>query len=193
MLTLANAGTAAFFANAINTETKGLDLVVSYGMKLGAGNFRADLSATHSKTNKVGGVMASEKLKGKEDIYFSEASRIYLESAVPRDKVNLTLTYSINKFNMFVRGVYFGPVDEPTVTVANQQTFPGKVITDLSFGYKLTKGLRLSVGANNLLDVYPEAYTNAANTGGNQFIYSRRVTQFGYNGRYVFGRLELNL
>lgn len=193
LLSLANAGTASFFANAINTETKGIDLVVAYGTKLGNGNFRADLSATHSKTNKVGDIMASDKLKGKENIYFSEASRIYLESAVPRDKVNLTLTYTIKKLNFFVRNVYFGPVDEPTATVANQQTFPGKVITDLALGYKLAKGFKLTIGANNLLDVYPDVYSNAANTGGNQFIYSRRVTQFGYNGRYVFGRLELNL
>ncbi|HEX8278074.1 MAG TPA: TonB-dependent receptor, partial [Segetibacter sp.] len=193
LLTLANAGTATFFANAINTETKGADLVVSYGTKLGGGNFRADFAAMHTQTEKVGDIMASDKLKGKENIYFSEASRLYLERAVPRDKLNLTLTYNIKNFNVFVRNVWFGPVDEPTVTTALLQTFRAKVITDLSFGYKLTKEFRVTVGANNLLDVYPDKYENPINTAGNQFIYSRSVTQFGYNGRYVFGRLELTL
>ncbi|MEJ7676727.1 MAG: TonB-dependent receptor [Segetibacter sp.] len=112
LLSLANAGTAAFFANAINTETKGLDVVISYGTRLGGGNFRADFSGTHTQTQKVGAVMASEKLKGKENVYFSESSRIYLESAVPRDKVNLTFTYGIKNVNFFIRNVYFGPVDE---------------------------------------------------------------------------------
>ena len=71
--------------------------------------------------------------------------------------------------------------------------YDSKLITDLSIGYKLTKSLRLSIGANNLLDVYPEKTADAATTGGNQFIYSRRVTQIGYNGRYLFGRIELTL
>jgi iron complex outermembrane receptor protein len=193
LLSQANASTAVFFANAINTETKGIDLVVSYGTKLGNGNFRADLAATHNQTNKVGPVMASELLKGKENIYFSEASRIYLESAVPRDKGNLTLTYNIKNLGFFVRNVYFGPVDEPTNVPAQEQTFKGRVLTDVSISYKLTKELRLTVGSNNVLDIYPDKYTNPANTSSSQFIYSRATTQFGYNGRYVFGRLELNL
>ena len=193
LLSQANATTAVFFANAINTETKGIDLVVSYGTRLGGGNFRADLAATHNQTNKVGAVMASDLLKGKENVYFSETSRIFLERAVPRDKANLTLTYGIKNLNFFVRNVYFGPVDEPTNTPANAQTFTGKVLTDVSVGYKLTKAVRLTVGANNVLDVYPDKYTNPANTANNQFIYSRAVTQFGFNGRYVFGRVELTL
>lgn len=193
LLSLANAGSASFFANAINTETKGVDLVISYGTKLGKGNFRADFAGTHSQTQKVGAVMASEKLKGKENVYFSELSRIYLERAVPRDKFNLTLTYSIKKINVFVRNVWFGPVDEPVNNPALGQKFGAKVITDFSLGYKITKELRASIGSNNVLDVYPDKYSNIANTASNQFIYSRSATQFGYNGRYVFARLELSL
>ncbi|HEX8356675.1 MAG TPA: TonB-dependent receptor, partial [Segetibacter sp.] len=193
LLSLANANRAQFFANAINTETKGVDVVISYGTRLGSGNFRADLAGTVSKTTQVGAVMASELLKGKESIYFSEASRIYLESSVPRVKANLTLTYGIGKFNIFARSVYFGAVDEATTTVAYLQTFDPRVITDFSIGYKLSKGTRISIGSNNIFDVYPEAVADPGNTGGNQFIYSRRATQIGYNGRYVFGRFELSL
>jgi iron complex outermembrane receptor protein len=136
--------------------------------------------------------MASEKLAGKENIYFSEASRIFLESSVPRIKANASLSYSINKWNFFVRSVYFGAVDEATTTVAYLQTFDPRVITDISVGYKIWKELRISVGSNNLFDVYPEAVADPGNTTSNQFIYSRRATQFGFNGRYVYGRLELN-
>ena len=192
LLSIANANRASFFANAINTETKGLDLVLSYGNKLGAGNFRADLVGTLTETKKVGDVKASEKLKGKESIYFSEASRIYLESSVPRTKAGLTITYTLGAWNFFVRNTYFGEVDEATTNTAFLQTFDAKVITDASIGFKIAKGLRLSIGANNVFDVYPEKVANAGNTGGNQFIFSRRATQFGYNGRYLFGRIELN-
>ncbi|WP_276504515.1 TonB-dependent receptor [Terrimonas pollutisoli] len=193
LLALANANRASFFANAINTETKGIDLVVSYNQKFGRGNFRADLTGTLSKTQQVGAIKASPKLAGKENIYFSESNRIFLEESVPRQKAGLTLTYAISKFNFFLRNVYFGEVTEATNIAATQQVYDSKVITDLSVGYKFTKNLRLTIGANNLLDIYPEKTTDVPTTGGNQFIYSRRVTQIGFNGRYLFGRIELNL
>jgi iron complex outermembrane receptor protein len=193
LLANANANRAQFFANAINTETKGIDLVVSYGMAIGGGNFRADLSGNITETKRVGDIKASALLAGKESIYFSESSRLFLESSVPKQKVGLTLTYGIGKFNFFLRNVFFGEVTEATNTVAAQQVYGSKVVTDLSLGYKITKSLRLSVGANNLLDVYPDETLDPATRTANQFIYSRRATQFGYNGRYIYGRLELNL
>ena len=193
LLALANANRASFFANAINTETRGIDLVLTYASKLGPGNFRADLSGTLTKTTRVGPIKASPKLVGKESIYFSESNRIFLEKSVPRQKAGLTLTYGINKLNFFLRNVYFGEVTEATNDPLTQQVYDSKIITDLSIGYKFTKNLRLSIGANNLLDVYPEKTSDVPTTGGNQFIYSRRITQIGFNGRFLFGRIELTL
>lgn len=193
LLAIANANRAQFFANAINTETKGVDLVVSYGTTLGDGTFRADLSGNITETQKVGAVKSSELLKGKENIYFSESSRLFLESSVPREKVGLTLTYNISKFNVFVRNVWFGEVTEAANSPTQQQVYGSKIISDLSLGYKLTDNVRVSVGANNLLDVYPDETLDPATRTSNQFIYSRRATQFGYNGRYLFARVELSL
>jgi iron complex outermembrane receptor protein len=193
LLSLANANRAAFFANAINSETKGIDVVFTYGTRLGGGSFRADFSGTYSYTQQVGDVMASEKLKGKENIYFSRASRIYLERTVPREKINVTLSYNIRRFNVFLRSVHFGSVEEATNDPNFYQTFGAKVVTDAAAGYKLTKAFKVSLGANNVFDVYPDLVSNPANTTNNQFRYSRRATQFGYNGRFLFARLELSL
>lgn len=193
LLSLANANRAAFFANAINSETKGIDVVATYNTRLGKGTFRVDLSGTYSYTQQVGEIHASEKLRGKENIYFSRTSRIYLERSVPREKINLTLAYNINRFNVFVRNVHFGTVEEATNDPAFYQTFGAKVITDVAAGYRISKEIKVSIGSNNLLDVYPDLIKNPSNTNNNQFRYSRRATQFGYNGRFLFARLELNL
>jgi iron complex outermembrane receptor protein len=193
LLAIANANRASFFANAINTETKGIDLVLSYGLGIGPGKFRADLTGNITETRRVGPIKASPKLAGKESIYFSESNRVFLERSVPRQKAGLTLTYGLNKLNFFIRTVWFGKVTEATNVKATQQVYDPRIITDVSIGYKITRSLRLSVGSNNILDVYPERTADAATTGGNQFVYSRRATQFGFNGRYIFGRLELNL
>ncbi len=193
LLSLANATGASFFANALDTDTKGLDVIVSYKSILGKGNFSADLAANFNKTEQVGPIHTSIKLSGKESTYFSNSNKVYLENVVPNTKANLALNYTINKFNFFLRNNYFGKVTEASNTIANQQRYAARVVTDLSIGYKLNKFTNITVGSNNLLDVYPEKIGIAANGNSGQFIYSRSAQQFGYNGRYIFARIDVNL
>ena len=192
LLDQANAKTARFFANAIDTETKGLDAVISYTDHFLKGQFQADLSGSFVKTIVVGAVKASPLLVGKEGTYFDRASRVYFESAVPHTKANLSLNYLRGKWGVFLRNVYFGPVDAATNVVSDYQTFGGKVVTDLSASYSLLSNLRLTLGANNILDIYPDK-TIGGNTGAGYFLYSRTSQQFGFNGRFIFARLALTL
>ncbi|MCO6488262.1 MAG: TonB-dependent receptor [Phaeodactylibacter sp.] len=188
----ANAEQANFFANSIDTRSQGIDIVLTHDLRFSGGTLKTSLSGIFSKTEKVGGVQTSAELEGLEDVYFDETSRIFLEEAVPRTKFNLTFNLSAGKFNAFLRNVYFGEVTEATNTVANQQVFSGKVITDLSAGYQLAKGINLTIGANNLLDIYPDENI-PANQGSGQFLYSRRSQQFGFMGRFAFARLIFTL
>ncbi|MCF6212805.1 MAG: TonB-dependent receptor [Flavobacteriaceae bacterium] len=190
----ANAGKAAFFANAIDTKSTGLDIVITHNGNLGEGKLRTDFSATFSKTQQVGPVKASPVLEaaGLTETYFDQTSRIYLEKAVPRAKANLTFNYAKDKFNMMLRNVYFGPVTEATNNIANQQEFSSKVVTDLTFGYKLSDTTKFTFGANNILDVYPDAAIQANRSSG-RFNYSRRSQQFGANGRFIFARLTFSV
>ena len=167
-------------------------MVLTHDWRFTGGSLKTSLSGIFSKTEKVGDVQTSAELEGLEDVYFDETSRIYLEEAVPRTKVNLTFNLNAGKLNVFLRNVYFGEVTEATNTVANQQVFSGKVITDLSVGYQLANAVNLTVGANNLLDVYPDENIEA-NQGSGQFLYSRRAQQFGFMGRYAFARLIFTL
>jgi len=188
----ANAERATFFANAIDTRTQGIDLVVSHQARIGSGiNLTTDLAATVSQTRQQGEIKASPQLEPIKSTYFDETSRIFLEDAVPTEKVNLTFNLAAKKWSVFLRNVYFGAVLEATNNLENQQEFAGKVITDLGLGYQVIKGLRISAGANNLLDVYPDQNV-PANQGDGQFLYSRRSQQFGFMGRFVYTRLSLN-
>ncbi|MDO5979289.1 TonB-dependent receptor [Flavivirga spongiicola] len=195
LLSQANASAASFFANAIDTESKGLDIVITHKANIGANaNLKSDLSGTFSKTKKVGAIKASQVLEdaGLVGTYFPEDSRIYLEEAVPRTKLNLTNNLTTGKFNVFLRNVWFGEVSEATTNVANQQVYGSKLVTDLSFGYKASESLTLTVGANNLLDVYPDR-TIEANRSSGRFDWSRRSQQFGVAGRFLFARLSFKL
>jgi iron complex outermembrane receptor protein len=191
LLAAANANRANFFVNAIDSRTQGVDIVTSYQTTFGKGSLRADLAATFAQTKLEGPIKTSPQLAGKEGTYFDETSRIFLEAAVPRQKVNLTLNYRVNKFNIFFRNVYFGAVNEATNNVDNQQEFAAKVVSDLSVGYDIAKGTNFTIGANNLFDVYPDLAIPANQSSG-RFLYSRRSQQFGTNGRYVFARLNFS-
>jgi iron complex outermembrane receptor protein len=194
LLAEANAGSATFFANAIDTESYGVDLVVTHKANFENSNLRTDFALTVGQTHQVGEIHASEILEdaGLVDTYFDETSRIYLEEAVPRTKMNLTFNYNFSDFNIMLRGVYFGEVTEATNNVANQQIFGAKVVTDLSFSYLHSDNLRFTVGSSNLFDTYPDGNIEANRSSG-RFEYSRRSQQFGAGGRYLFARITFDL
>ncbi|WP_445196147.1 TonB-dependent receptor [Tamlana sedimenti] len=195
LLSQANASAASFFANAIDTESKGLDVVLTHRTNIGTNaQLKSDLSGTFSKTKRVGDIKASKVLEdaGLVGTYFPEDSRIYLEEAVPRTKVNLTNSLTSGNFNVFLRNVWFGEVSEATTNVANQQVYGSKLVTDLSLGYNMSESLTLTVGANNLLDVFPDRAIQANRSDG-RFDWSRRSQQFGIGGRFLFARLSFKL
>lgn len=172
----ANATKATFFANGIDTQSKGLDVVISHKADLGEGlTLKTDLSATFSNTRKVGDIHGSKILidNGQINNYYSESSRIYLEEAVPRVKANLTNSLAYKKFDFFLRNVYFGEVTDPNIADANgdgtinaivvngkvveneHPVWAAKIITDLSVGFKITTATKIVVGANNIFDIFP--------------------------------------
>jgi iron complex outermembrane receptor protein len=82
----ANATAATFFANAIDTQSKGIAVIKAYRKWV---NFKTDLSG--NLISKVGAINASAILEANGQVNkYSETSRIYLEEAVPRVKANLT-------------------------------------------------------------------------------------------------------
>ncbi len=183
----ASAGKAKFFTNGYDTESMGVDVVITHKMELGKGTLNNSLSGTFSETEVkdvksiIGVEILDEKLKG------------YIEDAMPRTKINLTNSYNIKKWNFLLRNVYFGAVNDPDFRgTATPVTYGAKIITDFTAAYDFSDNLKFAVGANNLLDVYP-GKVPTGNNYGRQFVFSRRTSQFGFNGRYVFGRVTFTL
>ncbi|PCJ98399.1 MAG: TonB-dependent receptor [Flavobacteriaceae bacterium] len=201
LLSQANATAASFFANAIDTRSKGLDVVLTHKAQLSdRWRLKSDLAGTFSQTEQVGDIKASQVLEnaGLVGTYFPEDSRVYLEEAVPSTKINLSNSLRSDKLVVFLRNVYFGEVTEATTNVDRQQIFGSKIITDLSVGYKCTDALTFTIGANNLLDVFPDRAAQTLADGGNnrssgRFDWSRRAQQFGVGGRFLFVRMSFTL
>lgn len=192
----ADATQARFFTNAIDTETIGLDLVISHETYFSdkrrlVNNFAL---STYT-TEQVGEIKASEVLAnaGLTDTYFGTRDKLFLERAQPRLKANLTHTLQAGDFTFFLRNAYFGKVTNPnSLSDGIHAVYGGKLITDLSIGHQLNPTTELTIGANNLFDVYPDQVLPGL-TSGNNFIYPRATSQFGINGRYLFFRLNFEI
>lgn len=216
---------ASFWTNGINSETKGIDLVISQKYNVIQDfTIRNDFALSYNTTKRVGELNVPQSIidAGGDPYkysFFPESSRIYLEEAIPKLKANLMTTFNIKKLDIYLRNSYFGKVTDPGATDVNLDGFSsvyehpeysGKLVTDLSFGYQVNEHLRLTLGVNNIGDVYPDrnnpatpAFTNTTPTlspapstdlsNANQFAYSRAVSQFGLNGRFGFARLSFKI
>ena len=209
----AGADRAAFFSNAIDTRSRGIDFVIAHSHSFKKGVIiRNDFAVTFSETKwdqtagEFGdGIKASPILreKGLVDTYFDQTSRIYLEQAIPRIKFILSSNLIVNKFNVYLRFTYFGETTEATnadifdkdlnlIDNTIDPYYSGKVVTDLSLGYQVLPNLSLTVGANNLLDTYPDLADETFTSSG-RFVYSRRSPQYSLGGRYLFARIVFAL
>lgn len=197
-----NVNGAQFFTNAIDTETKGLDVVISHNARFSGFKLDNSFAINLNKTQQVGDIHSAGLLQSPqlEKVYFSEKSRVYLEEAVPRVKASLSHNLSWKNANFYLRNTYFGKVTGADIIDVNgdgiidfneHQQIGDKIITDISAAYQFTKNVGLTLGVNNLFDIYPTKNLPAS-TNNDQFIYSRSTSQFGQNGRYVFARLNFN-
>jgi iron complex outermembrane receptor protein len=214
----AGANTASVFANAIDTRSRGIEGVLSYTKSWG-GNQSITFSLAHSSIQNRVKRGSDGKLiihgspvligTGQLNKYFTRADQARIEVNSPQTKDILTTQYKIGAYGILIRVSYFGHVSNWADSTnggnfsANafdggkveslDQTFGGKFITDLSLSYTINKILTINIGSDNLFDVYPDKQTHSGNTSSGRFTYSRSVSQFGFNGRYVYGRVTLNL
>ncbi len=179
---------AQFFSNAIDTRTKGIDLILSYNENIGPGKLTATLAGNYNDME-ITRVNTSDQLKGKEDIYLSPRERAFILASAPKTKINLNLNYKISKFNVNLQLVRF---DKVTLIGYDdfEQIYNPKVTTDLSFGYEFSKSLNLTLGSKNLLNRYPTLQTTQVTTGNTEGGGIFDPVQMGFSGRQVFARLN---
>jgi len=208
---------AVFFTNAVDTRTRGLDVVIGHNQPIGTGTLTLTLAGNVNQTTVQGAPKNSTTLPPDAvgNILFNRQERARLELAQPRSKFSLAANYRIGKFGVYARATRYGEVstydpntaapayDAATGRSLLDEYFSPQVVTDLSFSYKINKVLQITVGANNLLDVYPDPLkqiqyptpgnpTNIDNSSFGRFVYSRNATQFGFNGGYYFANLSAN-
>jgi iron complex outermembrane recepter protein len=195
---LAGVSGGRFFTNAINTRSSGVDVVANYGILLGdAGTLRLTGSYNQNRTRVTRVSSTPPELSAFQEALFSRVERGRIEEGQPRNSVALTLNHTVRGFGVNLHNHRFGEVTQrhPTNT-ALDQTFSARWITDLDVSYRLPQRLRVAVGANNLLDVYPDEWLDfnrgleSQLTTQGIYRYPGGISPFGFNGRFVYLRLS---
>jgi iron complex outermembrane receptor protein len=220
LLNAAGASTANFFTNAIDTRARGIEAVLSYNTSFHQKHsLRTTLAMTFIDNEVKKGadgkpiIHASDILvsHGQLGNYFNREDQSRIEVANPKSKISLTFNYKYSKFSAMVRFVNFGKVIylDPSIDPNKPENFPlnvftgqketldqefaAKTVTDVSVSYQIHRALTVTIGANNIFDVYQDMHTHSTNMSTGRFVYSRRVQQMGFNGAYYFARLKLAL
>lgn len=186
---------AQFFTNGVDTKTAGVDVVLAWKKKFGDSNFAATLvgNINHMKIGDVkNGTLDKET-------FFGEREKAFLLASAPANKFGLNLNYDKKWFNAGLAFTRFSKVElldyqmyEDVAnygSFANQikaatDTYSAKIVTDLTLGFKLNKSSKLSIGANNLFNIYPDQQDDWVEAGG----YWDAV-QMGFSGAYYYTRL----
>ena len=189
---------AQFYVNAINTKTRGFDVVFNGSWKIRKANLLAIFAANFTQNRLFGNIKTAGKLTASEvneNTLFGREERARLEIGQPDSKIILSLNYKINKFGILVRNTRFGKtgIRSNTPALNPDENFFPKILTDLNFSYIPKQWLTFTAGANNIFDVYPDRIRDYRNTQDGTLIYSLEASPFGFYGGYYFVGIGLQL
>ncbi|HMG19591.1 MAG TPA: TonB-dependent receptor [Gemmatimonadales bacterium] len=192
---------AQFFANAVDTRTTGLDLVVAYARPVGRGTLNLTASANLTQTEvmrvnlpqAMADSFAGSSIDTMRLRLLNREDRNRLEDALPHQKGTLSARYAGGRISALVRAAYYGEILYKAPSATNDERFGAKTLVDVDLGLELLRGTRLAVGGNNVFNTFPDKQKVPANINSGRFIYSRRVTQFGMNGGFYYARVALSL
>lgn len=208
---------AQFFANAVNTTNKGIDVVLEYNKALKKQQYFKVLFTGNFQDMTIDKVNVPEKLNGTPELratFLSDREKYFILASAPKMKASLNGEYGIKNLAVGTRLTYFGkvtllgygdfstpffpvvPTDaDPNVKVNDEYIYGGKLVTDVYASYKFSKNFTLFAGCDNLFNVHPDlSYA----PGAKSWAYNNEpagpfdAVQMGGNGLRLFTKLAFS-
>ena len=181
---------ARYFNNAIDTRTRGIDVVGTWSLPLAASNLDLTASYNYNKTEvtRIAPNPAALNALGTNLERIGRDERGRVEEGFPRDKFALNAIWKLDTWELAAGATRYGTFSTRHASIpAQDQTFDPKWTLDTSVNFRPNQHWTVSVGADNLLDEYPEQAIYANSTSG--LIPYSLYSPFGFNGRYVYARV----
>jgi iron complex outermembrane recepter protein len=194
---------ARFFINGIDTRTRGYDAIATYRFDVGAEG-RIGLTAGYNwnKTEITGRDDAPGALNQVPGVVlFGRLESLRIEEGQPRDKINLGFDYDQKWLGLTLRANRFGETLSPGSDAFNDLVLKAAWVVDAEVRVEPIPGLEVAFGANNVFDQYPTVNNTGRGTdpvtglgrnydSTNYFFPYSNFSPFGFNGRFVYGRVS---
>ncbi len=186
-------GGQAFFVNAMDSRTSGIDFVGSYkGLEVGSGKLGFNLAGNYMiKNEREGDVKNPASVKAVGQNVLSATQEALLFSSRPKFKIIGGLDYEMGKWGFSLNNTTFGPTTFKNAGMSNDLRieFLTKNVTDLGINYQATEKVTLSFTVNNILNVIPEWEFVAENAAGTALINDAQLISdqrnlITFNNRY---------
>ena len=190
-LGITNVTSARYFNNAIDTRTRGIDVVGTWNVPLQASTLNLTASYNYNKTDvtRIAPNPAALDALGANLERMGRDERGRIEEGFPRDKFALGAGWNLQHWDFNAGATRYGTFTGRHATnPAQDQTYGAKWTLDLSANFRPDEHWIVTLGADNALDEYPEQNTYANSTFG--LIPYSLYSPFGFNGRYVYGRVS---
>ena len=202
----------SLFNNALSTQTRGVDLVMSYDTDFDWGDISWSLSANYNDMEVIEAKAAPAALGGAT--MYSALSLRNMETSDPKYRVNLGARISVGDFTINLRETIYGE----SYSLTSASAFPQAVRNELDIvrfqnvdyykseigmmalfnidaSWKPTEDLRITIGADNVFNQYPDKMPKAIwdyqserfNNSLRQYLTGSPV---GYFGRKLYAKVS---
>jgi len=177
-------GGVFYFTNAFDSKTTGVDVVASYPVDWGNGQETAfQFAYNYNKS----------ELDSDASAFLNEEDQFDFENADPNTRWNVTANHTVGDFSVMARGRYFGESKNSNRgTPLFVQEFGSTFFVDLEASYQVNENWRVSVGARNLFDQFPDKVDRVASNNdqccGRTYVSGSLVP---WQGGYYYGRVSV--
>jgi iron complex outermembrane receptor protein len=182
-----NVSTGRYFTNALDTRTRGADLVSTLRQDWGAAG-RSDFTLAYGyNKNTVRRVADNPTVLTANGLTLID--RVTLARATvssPEDKLLLAAEHRWGAWSGRIAATRYGSYEVRQASAANDQTFASAWLADVSVGWA-QGAWSVDAGVDNLNNRYPDRVI-AANAVGGILTYSS-FSPFGFNGRQYFAKV----
>ncbi len=189
-------GGVRFFTNGVDSETKGVEAVATYKWRPGEelGNFDLSLSASHNDT-KLTKIRSTSVLSALNPApnFLPRLRTLTLTDGQPEWKANGTVDWTRGMFGATLKASYYGELTQPNANALADIRLKPKTLFDAEVRIKPYEGVTVALGAENIFDTYPTgipAARNGINLNPNGVAAWPEYSPFGFQGRYLYGRIS---
>lgn len=183
---------AQYYTNAVDTRTRGIDIINEYRQQLDQyGQVRWSLAYNWNQTRieKLQDTPPALASLGSNYQIFDRRLQKDLTVATPQSKLILAANWKVTAYTLNLALTRFGSYTEGDNNPINDRKFSAKWISDVDAAYDISKHFTVALGANNLFNVYPDK--KGIKDWGGAYEYGQ-FSPFGFGGAYYYTRLAYN-